>query len=98
MRLARREFLSMLAAGAWGGARAAVLLEVRSGRTIAVHAPEIVNRSFMPPGSTIKPFVLEALLRMGKLTRTEPFWCPGRLTIAGRPFNCSHPRLDFPLR
>src|ERR1017187_1425474 len=39
-----------------------------------------------------------ALLRNGKLSATEAWPCPGRLTIAGRSFDCSHPRLDFPMR
>jgi cell division protein FtsI/penicillin-binding protein 2 len=42
--------------------------------------------------------VLAALLRSGKLTAVEPLVCPGHLTIAGRNFDCSHPKLDSPMR
>ena len=77
---------------------AAILLDVRSRRPIAIHAAAVAGRFLAPPGSTLKPFVLAALLRSGKLTATESLPCPGRLTIAGRSFDCSHPRLDSPMR
>lgn len=107
----RREWLAALAACAVGRASgpanlepffesragAAVLLDVGSGRPIAIHAADVAQRFLAPPGSTLKPFVLAALLRMGRLTAAEPFPCPGRLTIAGRSFDCSHPRLDTPM-
>jgi penicillin-binding protein 2 len=50
-----------------------------------------------PPGSTIKPFSLLALLENGNLNAREEYVCPGRLTIAGRSFNCSHPPLGLPM-
>src|ERR1035438_3063240 len=62
---------------------AAILLDVRSRRPIAIHAAAVAGRFLAPPGSTLKPFVLAALLRSGKLTATESLPCPGRLTIAG---------------
>ncbi|MGA2136254.1 MAG: penicillin-binding transpeptidase domain-containing protein [Bryobacteraceae bacterium] len=77
---------------------AAVLLDVRSRRVIAAHDSAVAARYLAPPGSTLKPFVLAALLRAGKLNAAESFACPGRLRIAGRSFNCSHPRLDSPMR
>ncbi len=40
------------------------------------------------PGSAIKPFVLQALPEI-----KEPYYCPGKLTIDGRSFTCSHPRI-----
>jgi len=77
---------------------AGVLLDVRSRRTIAMRAAAVADGFLAPPGSTLKPFVLAALLRDGKLSATEAWPCPGRLTIAGRSFDCSHPQLDFPMR
>jgi penicillin-binding protein 2 len=108
----RRELLATLAACAVGRARgsaglepffesregAGVLLDVRSRRTIAMRAAAVADGFLAPPGSTLKPFVLAALLRGGKLSATEAWPCPGRLTIAGRSFDCSHPQLDFPMR
>jgi cell division protein FtsI/penicillin-binding protein 2 len=74
------------------------LLDVHSRRLIAAHGSDVAARFLAPPGSTIKPFVLAALLRVGKLNAAESFACPGRLRIAGRSFDCSHPRLDSPMR
>jgi len=110
--LLRRELLAALGAGAVGHARgsaslepffesregAGVLLDVRTRRPVAMHAAAVAGRFLAPPGSTLKPFVLAALLRSGKLTATESLICPGRLTIAGRAFDCPHPRLDSPMR
>ena len=75
-----------------------MLLDVRSRRTIAMRAAAVADGFLAPPGSTLKPFVLAALLRDGKLSATEAWPCPGRLTIGGRSFDCSHPQLDFPMR
>jgi len=77
---------------------AAILLDVGSRRPIAIHAAAVADRFLAPPGSTLKPFVLAALLRCGKLTAAESLPCPGRLTIAGRSFDCSHPHFDSPMR
>lgn len=112
MTLARRELLLTLAACASGragtvasltpffasGEGAAVLMDVRTRRLIAAHGSATAARFLAPPGSTIKPFVLAALLRAGKLNAAESFACPGRLRICGRSFDCSHPRLDSPMR
>ncbi len=109
--LARRELLITLASCALARARGApslepffesregagMLLDVRARRVIAMHAPAVAGRFLAPPGSTLKPFVLAALLRSGKLAATESMRCPGTLTIAGRRFDCSHPRLDTPM-
>src|ERR1017187_1179294 len=108
----RRELLATLAACVVGRARgsaslepffesrdgAGIMLDVRSRRVIAIHAAAVAGRFLAPPGSTLKPFVLATLLRSGKLTATESLLCPGRLTIGGRSFDCSHPRFDSPMR
>jgi cell division protein FtsI/penicillin-binding protein 2 len=74
---------------------AALLLDIASRGAIAAHDADIVAA---PPGSTIKPFALTALLTARKLTAAEPYLCPGRLTIARRELNCSHPPLAVPMR
>ncbi len=51
----------------------------------------------MPPGSTLKPVVLSALLASGRLRPEEPFVCPERLSLAGHRMDCSHPRLAVPV-
>jgi len=75
----------------------AVLLDVRTRRTLAVHNAAAAERELAQPGSAIKPLVLDALLRTRKLRADETFPCPGALTIAGRQLTCSHPPLDRPI-
>ncbi len=50
-----------------------------------------------PPGSTLKPIVLDALLRTRKIGAADSFPCPGALTISGRSFHCTHPVLPGPV-
>lgn len=85
----------MLAAGR---PEAAVLLDVRTRRVIAMRNEVVAARAAMAPGSTMKPFALAALLRSGKLRAEESWPCDGRLSIAGRQLNCSHPRMSIPLK
>jgi cell division protein FtsI/penicillin-binding protein 2 len=88
----RRELLAMwLAAG--GPSEAAVALDRRTGRVVAMRNEAVATRSPLPPGSTMKPFALAALLKSGKLRADEAWPCPGTLSIAGRQLNCSHPRM-----
>ncbi len=72
-----------------------MLLEIEGQSAIAAHEADVAAA---PPGSTIKPFALTALVGAHKLTETESFVCPGKLTIAGRQLNCSHPPLGEPVR
>jgi cell division protein FtsI/penicillin-binding protein 2 len=72
-----------------------MLLDIVGRNAIAAHNADAATA---PPGSTIKPFALTALLGAQKITETESFVCPGKLTIAGRQLNCSHPPLGEPVR
>jgi cell division protein FtsI/penicillin-binding protein 2 len=74
---------------------AAIVLDIATRRTLAAHEADVTAA---PPGSTVKPFALAALLTAHKLTPTESFICPGKLSIAGRQLNCSHPPLGEPVR
>jgi penicillin-binding protein A len=80
------------------GQGSAVLVDIRSRRLIAAANAGAATRSLAPPGSTLKPFVLAALLRSGKLDAGATFVCPGRLRIGARVLDCSHPQLAAPLR
>ena len=82
-------------AGAIPGA--ALLVDVRTRRLIAASGAELAAGLLLPPGSTVKPFTLQALLRAGKLGAEETFPCPGNLAIGGRSFNCSHPTVAAPI-
>jgi cell division protein FtsI/penicillin-binding protein 2 len=110
--LRRHAIASLLATGAWtkgiagaksagrffdGAHGAAVLVDRKSLRLIAVHAPELAAGSAAPPGSTLKPLVLNALLERGLLRGDDRFPCPGDLRLEGRSFACSHPPLGVPL-
>jgi cell division protein FtsI/penicillin-binding protein 2 len=77
---------------------AALLLDIRKRRVIAINSIIVAARTLAPPGSTLKPFVLSALLRHGKLRPDTSFPCPGRLSTANRRFDCTHPRLLTPMR
>jgi cell division protein FtsI/penicillin-binding protein 2 len=79
-----------------GGRGTAILVDVPRRRMIAVHGA--AGALLAPPGSTLKPLVLAALLRARKMDAAEAYSCPRVLTIAGRQFNCSHPALAGPLR
>jgi membrane peptidoglycan carboxypeptidase len=76
---------------------AAVLFDVPTRRVIAVNGQSVAGTFRAPPGSTMKPLVLSALLRRGKLGPTTSFPCPTRLTIGGRRFDCTHPQLTAPM-
>jgi cell division protein FtsI/penicillin-binding protein 2 len=80
------------------GSGAALLIGVQSRKLIAVNNLAAAGNVIAPPGSTIKPFALAALVRRRKLTASETYVCPGKLEIGGRSLNCSHPRLNVPMR
>jgi cell division protein FtsI/penicillin-binding protein 2 len=92
----RRDLLAMMLAA--GPPDAAVVLDVRTRRVIAMRNQAIATGAAMAPGSTMKPFALAALLRSGKLHAEESVVCEGRLSIGGRQLNCSHPRMAMPMR
>jgi cell division protein FtsI/penicillin-binding protein 2 len=83
----------------FGDARGtAVLLDLRTRKAIAAHEPELARRWLLPPGSTVKPFSVMALLESRKLRPGEQFPCPIYLTLARRSFACSHQPLGVPMR
>src|ERR1039458_9660376 len=87
----RRDAIALLvAAAAPAPRRAVILLDVRTRRVLTARNSELLA----PPGSTLKPLVFSTLLRAKKLDPAEPFPCTGRLEIAGRRFDCSHPQLN----
>src|SRR5215469_10036335 len=75
----------------------ALLVEVASRRLIGITNAKAAATLVVPPGSTLKPFVLSALLRSGRLDAQASFLCPGRLTIETRVLDCSHPPLTTPI-
>jgi cell division protein FtsI/penicillin-binding protein 2 len=76
---------------------AALLLDIPARRILAVHRPNVAAAEILPPGSAVKPLVLAALLRRKAISPGVSFVCSGKLAIAGRQLNCSHPPLGTPL-
>lgn len=104
--LRRQAIASLLATATWGkgldrffeGAHGtSVLVDRKTRRLIAAHAPQLAANSAAPPGSTLKPLVLNALLERGSLRADDKFPCPIELRLAGRSFACSHPLLPSAL-
>jgi cell division protein FtsI/penicillin-binding protein 2 len=110
--LRRNAIASLLATGAWtkrvawtkgidrffeGAHGASVLVDRKTRRLMAAHAPEMAGGTAVPPGSTLKPLVLNALLERGLVRTDDRFPCPGDLRLGGRSFACSHPPLGAPV-
>jgi cell division protein FtsI/penicillin-binding protein 2 len=76
----------------------AVLCDLKTRRVTAIHRPDLAGRWLIPPGSTLKPFSLWALIANGKLRPEEEYRCPRKLTIAERSFDCTHPPIAEPIR
>src|SRR4051794_41857754 len=104
--LRRHAIASLFAAGAWakgvdrcfdGAHGAAVLVDRNSRRLIAAHSPELARGTALPPGSTMKPLVLQTLLERGLVRAGDRLPCPGELRLDGRRFDCTHPRMAAPI-
>ena len=79
-----------------------MLLEIAAVTLLAnAHTGKLISgtptRISAHPGSAIKPFVLMALLEAGVIPAKPDYLCPGTLTLEGRGFHCSHPRLAMPM-
>jgi len=74
-----------------------LVIEIATGKTIAEIHNEVIMTKLTAPGSTIKPFVLLALLRSGRWSASRTFVCPRKLTIGSHKMDCSHPYLGHPL-
>jgi cell division protein FtsI/penicillin-binding protein 2 len=76
----------------------ALLLDLRTQKLIATNGNPQSAQLLLPPGSTLKPFTLTALLRTDHLRPDAEFFCPRTLTLQGRSFDCVHPRTPDPIR
>jgi len=72
-----------------------ILMDFATRRILRASGP--VQAIVAPPGSTLKPFVLSALLDAGKIRANEKIPCPIELVIKGRSFSCSHPAMASPM-
>jgi cell division protein FtsI/penicillin-binding protein 2 len=74
-----------------GRAGAAVVVEVSTGEILAAQELELAAHRLVRPGSTVKPFVLMALLESGKLSASQRLLCRRPLQIGGVRMDCAHP-------
>ena len=70
-----------------------IVLDAASGRLLYASNRAIAGQRLAAPGSTVKPFVMEALLAQHKLRPDERMVCPRRLTIARHQLDCTHPEV-----
>jgi len=75
---------------------AAVVVDVQSGRLLAVYHPEIASRRRVHPGSSLKPFALLTLLQADKVDAHTALLCKRPLTIGGHKLDCPHPATNQP--
>lgn len=108
----RRSAIGVLLAGctrnAWSASRGlsdylesqratAVLIDIPNRALITAGRAATAGGVLNPPGSTIKPLALAALLESRRLNPKEALLCPRRLRLRARSFDCIHPELDTPL-
>ncbi len=74
-----------------GRVGALVVADVGTGEILAAHELGLAARRLERPGSTLKPFVLMALLESGKLNASQRLQCRRPLRIAGVRMDCTHP-------
>ena len=67
-----------------------VVVSVTSRQVLASHNLELASAQLVRPGSTLKPFVLLALLDSGKLDPSQHFLCKRPLYIGNIRMDCSH--------
>jgi membrane peptidoglycan carboxypeptidase len=70
---------------------AIVVVDVESGKTIAARGMDLAAHRLATPGSSVKPFVLMALLESARLDPQKKLLCHRPLWIGGVRMDCLHP-------
>jgi cell division protein FtsI/penicillin-binding protein 2 len=68
-----------------------VVMDVASGAILAAHNLDAAEKNLERPGSTLKPFVLDALLDSGKLDPNQRILCRRKFRIGSVEMDCTHP-------
>ena len=76
---------------------AAVVVDVQSGQVLAAYHLDVAARRVVHPGSSVKPFTLQALLQSGKLDPHTALMCKRTVSIGGHKLDCTHPATPEPL-
>jgi cell division protein FtsI/penicillin-binding protein 2 len=74
-----------------GRAGALVVMDVATGAILAAHDLDAAEQRLERPGSTLKPFVLDALLESGRLDPNLRLLCRRKLRIGSVEIDCTHP-------
>ena len=74
-----------------GRAGTALVLNVASGKLQAHYGLDVAAKRLAAPGSTIKPFLLLALLHSGHFDPQATMFCRRNLMLSGHSMNCTHP-------
>jgi membrane peptidoglycan carboxypeptidase len=70
---------------------ALVVVDVATRTVLAAHRMDLASLRLEAPGSTLKPFLLMALLETGKLDPQQEFICRRPLKIGSAQMDCTHP-------
>jgi cell division protein FtsI/penicillin-binding protein 2 len=68
-----------------------VVMDVVTGAILAAHNLNAAEKNLERPGSTLKPFVLDALLDSGKLDSNQRILCRRKFRIGSVEMDCTHP-------
>src|SRR2546422_1486843 len=68
-----------------------VVIDVTSRTILAAHRMDLASLRLEAPGSTLKPFLLMALLETGKLDPKQQLICRRPLQIGSAQMDCTHP-------
>jgi cell division protein FtsI/penicillin-binding protein 2 len=68
-----------------------VVVGVTSRTVLAAHGMDVASLRLEAPGSTLKPFLLMALIESGKLDPKQQFICRRPLKIGPAQLDCTHP-------
>jgi cell division protein FtsI/penicillin-binding protein 2 len=74
-----------------GRVGAAIVADVATGVILAADGLDLAAHRLLRPGSTVKPFVLMALLESRKLSASQRLACRRPLRIGGVRMDCAHP-------
>ena len=68
-----------------------VVIDVTNRTVLASYGMDLASSRLEAPGSTLKPFLLMALLETGKLDPKQQFLCRRPLKIGSAQLDCTHP-------
>jgi stage II sporulation protein D len=75
---------------------ASLVLDLRTGKTLSIEHPAIVDRPVLP-GSVTKVAAIAAALESGTIDDRTRVVCTGTVTVDGHRLVCTHPDLHRPL-